>query len=79
MQLIYRVFVDLGQSYKIINRTKIFEMMKCFETTTKLLKLVSATMEKAKACVKIQNNLAVEVNGGRMQGKQLEVSRGQEH
>jgi len=43
--------------------------MKYFEITPKLLKLVSATMEKAKASVKIQNNLAVEVNGGLMQGK----------
>jgi hypothetical protein len=34
-----------------------------------LLKLASAKMEKTKTCVKIQNNLAVEVNGGQMQGK----------
>ena len=53
--------------------------MKYFEITPKLLKLVSATMEKAKASVKIQNNLAVEVNGGLMQGKQLEISRRQEN
>jgi hypothetical protein len=34
-----------------------------------LLKLVSATMEKTKTRVKIQNNPAVEVNGGRMKEK----------
>jgi hypothetical protein len=61
--------VDLRQSYESINRNKIFEIIKYFEITTKLSKLVSATTERAQACFKIQNNLAVEVNGGRMQGK----------
>ena len=64
--MIYQVFVDLRQSCENINRNNIFEMLKYFEITTKLLKLVSATMEKAKACVKVQNNLAVEVNVGLM-------------
>ena len=61
--------MDLRQSYESIHRTKIFERTKYFEITTKFFKLASATMEKTKACVKIQNNLADEVNGERMQGK----------
>ena len=61
--------MDLRQCYVSTHRTKIFERTKYFEITTKLFKLASATMEKAKACVKIQNNLVDEVNGERMQGK----------
>jgi hypothetical protein len=71
--------VDLRQYYESINRNKMFEIMRFFEITTKLLKLVSATMDKGKTCVKIQNNLTVEVNEGLKQGKWLEVNRGQEH
>jgi hypothetical protein len=37
---VYRVFVDLRQSYESINRNKAFEIMKYFDITTKLLQLV---------------------------------------
>jgi hypothetical protein len=47
--------------------------MNCFGIPTKLVKLVSATMEGAKACVKIQNDLAdhSEVKRGLKQGDGL--------
>jgi hypothetical protein len=44
--------------------------MNCFGIPTKLVELVSATMEGTKACVKIQNHLAdyFEVKRGLKQG-----------
>jgi hypothetical protein len=39
------------------DRNKLFEIMNCSGIPTKLVKLVSATMEGAKAYVKIQNDL----------------------
>jgi hypothetical protein len=49
--------VDFKWAYDSIDRNKLFEIMNCFGIPTKLVKLVSTTMEGAKECVKIQNDL----------------------
>jgi hypothetical protein len=48
------------------NRHMIVQIINCFGIHTKVVKLVSATMEGAKACVKVQNDLTdhYEVNTG---------------
>jgi hypothetical protein len=54
---VYQVFVDFTQVYDSIDGNKVFEIMNCFGISTKLVKLVSETMEGAKACIKIRNDL----------------------
>jgi hypothetical protein len=70
---VYQVFVDFEQAYDSIERNELFGIMNCFGIPTKLVKLVSATMEGAKSCVKIQNDLTdhFEVKRGLKQGDGL--------
>jgi len=65
--------VDFKQAFDGINRNKIFEITKCFGIVTKLVKLVSVTMEGAKACVQVLSHLTdhFEVNRELKQGDGL--------
>jgi Reverse transcriptase (RNA-dependent DNA polymerase). len=72
-RLVYPVFVDFKQASDSISRNKIFEIMNYFGIFTKLVKLVSVTMEGAKACVQVMNDLVdhFEVNMELKQGDGL--------
>jgi hypothetical protein len=64
--------VDFKQASDSISRNKIFEI-NYFGIVTKLVKLVSITMEGAKACVQVLNDLTdhFEVNRELKQGDGL--------